>query len=178
MNGLISKSAKNRYVLVFIFPSQVLSLILFIPFSQDLLSWLRRKKDEGYVIVGVEQTSSSQSLLEYKFSRRPTVLLLGKEKEGIPVDLLQIVDDCIEIPQLGIIRRCAKFFCFVFFRLYCPSIILHHNVNCENSLTLVAIVFCVVHKTFQKSKSLNVHVAAALCIYEHRKQAGDLTSTG
>jgi tRNA guanosine-2'-O-methyltransferase len=81
-------------------------LVLSLYFNiQDLLKWLRQKKEEGYTIVGVEQTSSSQSLLEYKFSRNPTVLLLGKEKEGIPVELLQVVDDCIEIPQLGIIRR-------------------------------------------------------------------------
>jgi tRNA guanosine-2'-O-methyltransferase len=32
------------------------------------------------------------------------VLLLGKEKEGIPVEFLQSVDICVEIPQLGIIR--------------------------------------------------------------------------
>jgi tRNA G18 (ribose-2'-O)-methylase SpoU len=32
------------------------------------------------------------------------VLLLGAEKEGIPVDLLQDVDLCVEIPQLGITR--------------------------------------------------------------------------
>lgn len=32
------------------------------------------------------------------------MLLLGREKEGVPVELLQLVDTCIEIPQLGIIR--------------------------------------------------------------------------
>jgi tRNA G18 (ribose-2'-O)-methylase SpoU len=35
---------------------------------------------------------------------RPTILLLGKEREGIPVEFLQAVDQCVEIPQLGIIR--------------------------------------------------------------------------
>ena len=55
------------------------------------------------MIVGVEQTSSSISLSDHKFTER-TVLLLGKEKEGIPVEFLQAVDVCIEIPQLGVIR--------------------------------------------------------------------------
>ena len=41
---------------------------------------------------------------EFRFPNRPTVLLLGKEKEGIPVQYLQAVDQCVEIPQLGIIR--------------------------------------------------------------------------
>ena len=33
-----------------------------------------------------------------------TVILLGDERKGIPVDLLEVVDHCIEIPQFGITR--------------------------------------------------------------------------
>ena len=47
---------------------------------------------------------------------------MGAEKEGIPVDVLQLLDDCIEIPQLGVIR------------------------------------------------SLNVHVSAAIVMYEYTRQ--------
>jgi tRNA guanosine-2'-O-methyltransferase len=72
--------------------------------SQNLLPWLRSRKEEGYYIVGLEQTSSSVSLSEFEFPDKPIVLLLGKEKEGIPVEFLQVVDQCLEIPQLGIIR--------------------------------------------------------------------------
>jgi tRNA G18 (ribose-2'-O)-methylase SpoU len=32
------------------------------------------------------------------------ILLLGKEKEGIPADLLNLVDICVEIPQYGLTR--------------------------------------------------------------------------
>lgn len=32
-------------------------------------------------------------------------LALGKEKEGIPQQFLNVVDQCVEIPQLGVIRR-------------------------------------------------------------------------
>jgi len=42
-------------------------------------------------------------LSDFQFPLK-TVLLLGKEKEGVPVYLLQAVDTCVEIPQLGIIR--------------------------------------------------------------------------
>jgi tRNA guanosine-2'-O-methyltransferase len=89
------------YICLFLF-----SLFLFISFLsiQNLLRWLRDRKEEGYFIVGLEQTSSSVSLSEFKFPDRPTVLLLGKEKEGIPVEYLQVVDQCLEIPQFGIIR--------------------------------------------------------------------------
>mmetsp|Transcript_28830 Transcript_28830/g.44324 ORF Transcript_28830/g.44324 Transcript_28830/m.44324 type:complete len:600 (+) Transcript_28830:3-1802(+) len=71
--------------------------------EKNLLSWLRGQKENGYTIVGVEQTSSSISIEKLSFPER-TVLLLGKEKEGIPVEFLQAVDVCVEIPQLGIIR--------------------------------------------------------------------------
>jgi len=68
-----------------------------------LLPWLQKQKENGYSVVGVEQTSSSISLSKLEFPKK-TVLLLGKEKEGIPVEFLQVIDRCVEIPQLGIIR--------------------------------------------------------------------------
>ena len=72
-------------------------------FVQNLFAWLSKKQEDGYTIVGLEQTSSSISIEDYEFPEK-TVLLLGKEKEGIPVEFLQLVDQCVEIPQLGIIR--------------------------------------------------------------------------
>lgn len=73
-------------------------------FNQNLLAFLRSYRALGYFIVGLEQTSSSVSLDGFHFPDQPIVLLLGKEKEGIPVEFLQAVDQCVEIPQLGIIR--------------------------------------------------------------------------
>lgn len=35
---------------------------------------------------------------------RRTVLLLGREKEGIPATLLPLLHHTVEIPQLGLIR--------------------------------------------------------------------------
>lgn len=65
--------------------------------------FLERKKHEGFSILGLEQTANSISLDQYEFPKR-TVLVLGREKEGIPVDIIHILDACIEIPQLGIVR--------------------------------------------------------------------------
>jgi tRNA guanosine-2'-O-methyltransferase len=70
---------------------------------QKLLSYLMKKQKEGYTVVGLEQTSSSISIEHFSFPEK-TVLLLGKEKEGIPVEFLRLVDQSVEIPQLGIIR--------------------------------------------------------------------------
>uniref|UniRef100_A0A8K9WXC5 tRNA (guanosine(18)-2'-O)-methyltransferase TARBP1 n=1 Tax=Oncorhynchus mykiss TaxID=8022 RepID=A0A8K9WXC5_ONCMY len=87
----------------------------------ELADFLQLKKREGYCIVGVEQTANSQSLKDYKFPEK-TLLLLGNEREGIPANLLQLLDVCVEIPQQGVIR------------------------------------------------SLNVHVSAALLVWEYTRQ--------
>ena len=71
--------------------------------EEYLMSWLTEKKNGGYKIFGIEQTSSSQCISEVKFPEK-VVLLLGKEKEGIPVEFLQLIDICVEIPQFGLIR--------------------------------------------------------------------------
>ena len=68
-----------------------------------LLPWLRQKRAEGYRIAGLEQTSSSHVLGDTPLPEK-CILLLGKEKEGIPVELLQEVTLSIEIPQFGVIR--------------------------------------------------------------------------
>lgn len=63
----------------------------------------QERKQAGYTLVGVEQTSESQSLPAFEFSRQ-TVLVLGKELEGIPADILNVLDHCVEIPQYGMLR--------------------------------------------------------------------------
>ena len=78
----------------------------------DLPQWLGSMRRQGYRVVGLEQTDASVSLADvvgnaheavtHAFTK--CVLLLGKEREGIPVELLQEVDICLEIPQYGVIR--------------------------------------------------------------------------
>ncbi|XP_036439227.1 probable methyltransferase TARBP1 [Colossoma macropomum] len=87
----------------------------------ELTDFLQLKKRDGYCIVGVEQTANSQSLQDYRFPEK-TLLLLGNEREGIPANLLQLLDVCVEIPQQGVTR------------------------------------------------SLNVHVSAALLVWEYTRQ--------
>jgi len=72
--------------------------------SDDIVAWLRgMKRDGGWSLVGLEQTDDSVSLPEFEFPDR-TILVLGAEKEGIPMDVLRLLDATVEIPQLGIIR--------------------------------------------------------------------------
>ena len=71
--------------------------------ARAVAAFLEERRREGCAIVGVEQTSESVPLQEFEFPRK-TVLLLGNERAGIPVELIGLVDHCVEIPQRGMIR--------------------------------------------------------------------------
>lgn len=70
---------------------------------RHLTQYLRFQKTNGYSVIGLEQTANSTMLQDYAFPSK-TLLLLGKEKEGIPQEYLPMLDACIEIPQFGVIR--------------------------------------------------------------------------
>ncbi|EGG23623.1 TAR RNA loop binding protein [Cavenderia fasciculata] len=71
--------------------------------EENLTDYLMSKKSEGYSLLGIEQTSTSNCITEFQFPNK-CVLLLGKEKEGIPTEYINLLDKCIEIPQLGVLR--------------------------------------------------------------------------
>ena len=60
-------------------------------------------KKLGYTIIGLEQTQNSIEIKNYKFHEK-TVIVLGNEREGIPQDIINLIDNCIIIPQYGNIR--------------------------------------------------------------------------
>ncbi|RIK80160.1 MAG: hypothetical protein DCC67_09680 [Planctomycetota bacterium] len=62
---------------------------------------LQRLREEGYRLVGLEQTTESQSLHAYEFRRR-TALVIGNERTGLTPDLLRLLDDVVEIPVWGL----------------------------------------------------------------------------
>ncbi|XP_039022591.1 uncharacterized protein LOC120155085 isoform X1 [Hibiscus syriacus] len=76
--------------------------IIEVPVN-SVKQFLEKKKREGYSILGLEQTANSVPLDQYIYPKK-TVLVLGREKEGIPVDIIHVLDACIEIPQLGVVR--------------------------------------------------------------------------
>jgi tRNA G18 (ribose-2'-O)-methylase SpoU len=62
---------------------------------------LKRLREEGYRLVGLEQTSNSKSIFEFAFERR-TVLVIGNERLGIEEEVLRMLDNAIEIPVYGL----------------------------------------------------------------------------
>lgn len=71
----------------------------------EIATYLIEQKHLGYIIVGIEQTDRSSMLGEPgTVLPEKIVLVLGSEREGIPVDVLLECDFCIEIPQVGVTR--------------------------------------------------------------------------
>ncbi len=62
---------------------------------------LKELKADGYTLVGLEQTTNSVSLHEYRFPRR-TALVIGNERLGLTDEELQVVDAVVEIPVWGL----------------------------------------------------------------------------
>jgi 23S rRNA (guanosine2251-2'-O)-methyltransferase len=61
---------------------------------------LKDIKAEGYAIIGLEQAEHSIPLHAFNPPEK-IALLLGREVEGIELDLLKQLDKVIEIPMFG-----------------------------------------------------------------------------
>jgi tRNA G18 (ribose-2'-O)-methylase SpoU len=61
---------------------------------------LQKLKQQGYLLVGLEQTTNSINLYEFTFPRK-TALVVGNERQGLTDDVLQMVDHVVEIPVYG-----------------------------------------------------------------------------
>lgn len=67
---------------------------------RSLAPVLKKLKGEGYQLIGLEQTTRSESLYEAKLPRR-MVLVIGHERGGIADDILALLDRTVEIPVFG-----------------------------------------------------------------------------
>ncbi len=61
---------------------------------------LKKLKQEGYTLVGLEQTTHSTRLADYAFLKK-TALVIGSEREGLSDDCLIQLDAVVEIPVWG-----------------------------------------------------------------------------
>jgi tRNA G18 (ribose-2'-O)-methylase SpoU len=62
---------------------------------------LRKLREQGYRLVGLEQTTDSVNLHTYPFQRR-SALVIGNERAGLSQAELELMDDCVEIPVWGL----------------------------------------------------------------------------
>ena len=73
---------------------------LNIEVHRTLAPVLRRLDVEGYQLVGLEQTTGSESLFSFPFERK-SVLVLGNERTGIEPEVLRLLHRAVEIPVYG-----------------------------------------------------------------------------
>ncbi len=63
--------------------------------------WIADQRSAGWRIVAVELAEDATPLTLLEPARERTVVLLGHEREGIPEDLVEGADACVEIPMVG-----------------------------------------------------------------------------
>lgn len=64
--------------------------------------WIARQRHDGKRIVAVEVADDALPLTLLEPARQPTVLLLGNEGSGIPDEALDLADQFVQIPMIGI----------------------------------------------------------------------------
>ena len=67
----------------------------------SLLPVLKKLREDGYQLIGLEQTDDSQSLFDFQFKRK-TALVIGHERLGITEAQLSLLHACVEIPVYGL----------------------------------------------------------------------------
>jgi len=62
---------------------------------------LKRLREEGFSLIGLEQTDGSACIYDFTFPRK-TVLVVGNERLGIEPEVLRMLDQTVEIPVYGL----------------------------------------------------------------------------
>lgn len=71
-------------------------------YRDDAVQAVSELRDAGYTIVGVEQTENSTSLEDLKVEEgKRYALVFGNEVKGVNQQVIDMCDECLEIPQWG-----------------------------------------------------------------------------
>lgn len=71
-------------------------------YEKDTLSLVKRLKEEGYIVLSVEQTVNSVMLDKFKpETGRKYALVFGNEVDGVQQEVVDASDGVLEIPQYG-----------------------------------------------------------------------------
>lgn len=68
--------------------------------TKDVKSIIDSLKDDGYEVLALEQTKKSENLNDYQPSQK-VAILLGREVEGLELEVIEQCNKAIEIPMLG-----------------------------------------------------------------------------
>jgi tRNA G18 (ribose-2'-O)-methylase SpoU len=72
-----------------------------IEIHRSMVPVLEDLRQQGFRLVGLEQTDKSQDLNQYQFVRH-SALVIGNERLGLDDEVLARLDDIVEIPVWGL----------------------------------------------------------------------------
>jgi len=67
---------------------------------EDVISYIKDKKDNGFEIVSLEQSSESVEISKYN-KKEKVLLVVGNEIKGVDEEVLNLSDQILEIPMMG-----------------------------------------------------------------------------
>jgi tRNA G18 (ribose-2'-O)-methylase SpoU len=70
-------------------------------YVRETSSIIKRLKIDNHHIVGVEQTEKATLLNNFEIPNKKIALIFGNEVFGVNQELIDLCDECIEIPQFG-----------------------------------------------------------------------------
>jgi 23S rRNA (guanosine2251-2'-O)-methyltransferase len=71
-------------------------------YFEDSAEAVRQLKEEGYLIAGVEQAEERTWLQDFQPPKeQPIALVFGNEVTGVSDEVMELLDVCLEVPQLG-----------------------------------------------------------------------------
>jgi tRNA (guanosine-2'-O-)-methyltransferase len=69
---------------------------------ESKLGWIDRQQRQGAQIIGVELDEDSIALAQIRQARSRSIVLLGHERSGLPVEVWPFLDQVVEIPMMGV----------------------------------------------------------------------------
>jgi tRNA G18 (ribose-2'-O)-methylase SpoU len=71
-------------------------------YSADISALIPTLKVDGYSIIAIEQANNSVMLNDFQpKTSAKYALIFGNEVNGVSVEAMELIDECIEIPQFG-----------------------------------------------------------------------------
>ena len=71
-------------------------------YSADISELIPKLRIDGYKIIAIEQANNSIPLNDFQpETSAKYVLIFGNEVNGVSVEAMELIDNCIEIPQFG-----------------------------------------------------------------------------
>jgi len=71
--------------------------------SEEKVSFLKEKQREGYQVVVTHLEEDAVSFREVDYTK-PTIIVMGNEKEGVSSELVALADKVIVIPMRGMVQ--------------------------------------------------------------------------